>query len=187
MKEELSRLASALEPEYLNKIVESSIHNQIAFIEKTIKMLEDEAKKIIESSEILKKQYELLIGIKGIGNRVALTIIADMPDVSNFKTAKQYAAFAGVTPSHFESGTSVKGKSRIARLGSSKIRKPLYMSALVTKNKNSHFAKWVETLENKGKPPKVIIVAVMRKLLHIIFGMLKNNEEFNEKLAFNVI
>ena len=93
LKEELSKLASALEPEYLNNLVESSIHDQIAFVKNTIKVLEDESKRIIEGNEILRRQYELLVGIKGVGDRVALTILADMPNVSNFKTAKQYAAF----------------------------------------------------------------------------------------------
>jgi transposase len=96
----------------------------------------------------------------------------------------QYAAFAGVTPSHIQSGTSVKGRSAISRLGSKKIRKALYMSAIVVKNHNEDFQVFVKRLVNKGKPPKVIIVAIMRKLLHIFFGMLKNNKSFNQKSAF---
>ena len=58
-------------------------------------------------------------------------LLAELPDVDNFKNAKQYAAFAGVTPAHFESGTSIKGKSHISRIGSKKIRKSLYMAAIV--------------------------------------------------------
>jgi hypothetical protein len=93
-------------------------------------------------------------------------------------------SFAGVTPSHFQSGTSVKGKSHISRLGSSKIRKTLYMSALVVKNYNPHFADLVKKLEIRGKYAKIIIVAIMRKLMHIFFGILKNNSPFDESLAF---
>jgi transposase len=90
----------------------------------------------------------------------------------------------GITPSHFQSGTSVKGKSHISRLGSSKIRKTLYMSALVVKNHNSHFADFIKKLEVRGKCAKVIIVAVMRKLMHLFFDILKNNSPFDENLAF---
>ncbi|GHU15721.1 hypothetical protein FACS189449_13500 [Alphaproteobacteria bacterium] len=107
-----------------------------------------------------------------------------MPSVDKFDNGKQYSAFPGVTPSHVESGTSVRGKSHISKLGSSRIRKTLYMSALVVKNHNPDFREFVEKLEKKGKCAKIIIVAVMRKLMQIIYGMLKNNAEFNKNLAF---
>jgi len=182
---ELNRVTNSLEKKHLNKVVLASINKEIKFIKKSIETLEKEAKRIIEKSEKLKQQYDLLTDINGVGNKTALAILADMPDVSRFENAKQYAAFVGVTPSHFQSGISVNGKSKISRLGSKKTRKTLYMCALVVKNNNPHFKKWVQTLENKGKPPKVIIVAVMRKLLHIFFGVLKNNQKFDPELAFH--
>ncbi|MDR3187504.1 MAG: transposase, partial [Holosporaceae bacterium] len=87
-------------------------------------------------------------------------------------------------PSHFQSGTSIRGKSSISRLGSKKIRKKLYMSAMVVKNHNPQFADFVKKLEKRGNCAKVIIVAVMRKLMHIFFGILKNGAPFDENLAF---
>ncbi len=106
-------------------------------------------------------------------------------NVENFKNAKQFAAFAGVTPSHYESGTSVRGRSRISRMGSNKVRKIVYMAAIVVKNHNHFFRPFCDRLAQKNKPPKVIIVAVMRKLMHIFYGILKNNQHFDEKLAFS--
>ena len=108
-----------------------------------------------------------------------------MPDIDNFKSAKQYAAFVGVTTSHSLSGTSVNGGSHISKIGSRKLRKTLYMSALVVKNHNEHFKPFIKKLEKKGKSAKVIIVAIMRKLMHIFYGMLKNNSKFDENLAFS--
>ena len=58
------------------------------------------------------------------------------------------------------------------------------MSALVVKNHNSHFQKFVQKLQKKGKAPKVITAAIMRKLLGILFGILKNSSNFDPKLAF---
>ena len=132
----------------------------------------------------MKEQFDRITEIKGVGEKLALTIIADMPDVSNFQKSGQFSAFAGVSPSHFQSGSSVCGKSHISRLGSKSIRKVLYMSALVVKNHNPHFQKFVRKLQKKGKAPKVIIVAIMRKLMYILFGMLKNSSNFDPKLAF---
>jgi hypothetical protein len=58
------------------------------------------------------------------------------------------------------------------------------MSALVVKNHNEHFEKFVRKLEKKGKAAKVIICAIMRKLMHLFYGMLKNSSAFDENLAF---
>ena len=133
----------------------------------------------------MKEQFNLITEIKGVGEKLALAITADMPDVSSFQKSGQISAFAGVSPSHFQSGSSVCGKSHISRLGSKSTRKVLYMSALVVKNHNTHFQKFVCKLQKKGKAPKVIIVAIMRKLICVLFGMLKNSSNFDPKLAFH--
>jgi len=77
------------------------------------------------------------------------------------------------------SGTSIRGKSSISKIGSSRLRKALYFPAIVAKNHNPVFKRFSQKLASKGKPTKVIIVAIMRKLLHIIFGVVKNNSQFN--------
>ncbi len=92
-------------------------------------------------------------------------------------------AFAGLNPQHYRSGSSVSKKSRICKIGSERIRKALYMPAIVAKNHNSHFQKFCQRLESKGKCPMVIIVALMRKLMHVFFGILKNNQPFNGGLV----
>ena len=184
LKTEVNRASNALENKNLSKVILKSIHDEIKFLKNQIALLEDEAQKIINSNQNLKEQFDRITKIKGVGEKLALAIIADMPDVSNFQKSGQFSAFAGVSPSHFQSGSSVRGKSHISRLGSKSIRKILYMSALVVKNHNPHFQKFVQKLQKKGKAPKVIIVAIMRKLMCILFGMLKNSSNFDPKLAF---
>jgi transposase len=183
LKIELNRLSNLLEKKYLNETVRKFIDEEIKFVKSQIKTLENETQKIIADNEKLQNNFEIITSINGVGSKLALAILADA-DFERFKNGKQYAAFVGVTPSHFESGTSVRGKSRISKIGSSKLRKILYMNALVVKNRNENFADFVEKLEKRGKCAKVIIVAIMRKLMSIIFGMLKNNQKFDKKLAF---
>ena len=163
LKTEVNRASNALENKNLSKVILKSIHDEIKFLKKQIVLLEDEAQKIINSNQNLKEQFDRITEIKGVGEKLALAIIADMPDVSNFQKSGQFSAFAGVSPSHFQSGSSVRGKSHISRLGSKSIRKVLYMSALVVKNHNPYFQKFVQKLHKKCKAPKVIIVAIMRK------------------------
>jgi transposase len=184
LKEELNRLNNRLEKKIINVSVKESIDEEILFIKNRIKILENEAKKLVKGDEKLHRDFAHLTSIKGVGANTALQILANMPDVNRFENAKQYAAFVGVTPSHFQSGTSVNGKSHISRLGSKKFRKVLYMSSLVVKNHNLQFADFMKRLAKRGKCVKVIIVAIMRKLMHIFFGILKNGALFDENLAF---
>lgn len=121
--------------------------------------------------------------IKGIGFQTASYIIAEMPSVENFENARQYAAFAGLTPLRQQSGSSINKKSRICKIGSKKIRSALYMPAIAAKNTNEHFSKFCYNLKQKGKSGKVIVVAVMRKILHIFFGILKHKTKFNPTLV----
>lgn len=112
-------------------------------------------------------------------------LTSEMPNVENFKTAKQYEAFTGVTPSRFQSGSLVRGHSRISKIGSKRLLNVLYMSALSVKLHNVHFQKFVRKLLCKGKAQKVIIVAITRKLMRVFFGMLKSSLKFTETLAFH--
>lgn len=183
LKMELNRLNNQLEKSYLNEKVKKSINEEMDFIKNQIKTLEIEAQQIVVQNKKLQRNFEIITSIQGVGSKLALAILADA-DFERFQNGRQYAAFVGVTPSHFQSGTSVKRKSQISRIGSSNLRKILYMNALVVKNRNVDFADFVERLQEKGKAPKVIIVAIMRKLMNIIYGMLKNNQKFDKSLAF---
>ena len=86
---------------------------------------------------------------------------------------------------HKTSGTSIRGKTSISKIGSSNLRKALYFPAIVAKTHNPLFKEFTQKLSSKGKPAKVIIVAIMRKLLQIAFGVIKNNTQFNPNLVLD--
>ncbi|MBR1733894.1 MAG: IS110 family transposase, partial [Alphaproteobacteria bacterium] len=139
LKKELNRLINLLERSYTNETVKKSINEEMDFIKNQIKTLENEANQLIIRDEELQHNFEIITSIKGVGSKLAFAILADA-DFERFQNGRQYAAFVGVTPSHFESGTSVKDRSRISRIGSSNLRKILYMNALVVKKCNENFA-----------------------------------------------
>lgn len=151
----------------------------IEHLEKEIAKIEKKIAELVVAHEAIHEQFKLLVSIKGIGKLTAFRIIALMPPVSGFATAKQFAAYIGITPKHNQSGTFA-GRTTISRLGDSRLRKSLYMAALVAKNYNKALAQFVARLKQKGKKPKSIICAVMRKLAHIIFAVLKSKQPFEE-------
>lgn len=186
LKEQYLQTQNYLEnKKYLPKSVCSSYTKLAKHIVQEIKSVELEIDKLLARDTHLKYKVDNLQTIPGIGKATAVAILAESPDIESFTNARQLAAYAGVTPKHKTSGTSIKGKTSISKIGSSKLRKALYFPAIVAKNHNPLFKQFVQKLSSKGKPVKVIIIAIMRKLLHIIFGLIKNNTQFNPYLPLD--
>ncbi|KTD15947.1 Transposase, IS116/IS110/IS902 [Legionella lansingensis] len=161
---------------------QKSLKKMIEKLEQEIKRIQQQIDELINNNQQLKEKFELLLSIKGIGKLTAYHVLARIPDIQCFQTAKQFAAYMGITPKQQQSGSLI-GKTTISRLGDSRLRKALYMAALVAKRYNKSLLPFINKLQTKGKTPKIIICAVMRKLAHIIFGVLKNKQPFNENVA----
>jgi transposase len=155
--------------------LQDHLNSQINSLNATIEAL-------LATEKSLKQDYENLQTIPGIGQTTAIAILAETPTLSNLENARQLAAYAGLTPSQRTSGTSLKGKSRLSKIGSAPLRKSLYFPAIVGKKYNPLLKEFAANLKHKGKHTMVIIGALMRKLLHIIFGVLKNKTPFNPHL-----
>lgn len=191
---DLSRLLEFLKENYLvfNNALEKfhkrespakkNLKSYVNEMEKQIKALEKQLKEHIHQYPDLNKNSELLQTIPGIGEITAHTLLAEIPDINLFKDARQLAAFAGLTPCQRQSGSSVNGKSRLSKIGSARLRKSLYMPAIVAKRYNPLISPFFDTLIKKGKCKMSALGASMRKLLHIIFGILKTQSHFNPSI-----
>ena len=160
------------------KIATKALAKVIEQLKKKIAEVEQQIADLVNNNQQLKEKMELMTSIKGIGKLTAYHVLALMPDVCLFSNAKQFAAYIGITPKQRQSGTFI-GKTTISKLGDGRLRKSLYMAAMVAKNHNNGLSSFVARLEKNGKTPKSIICAVMRKLAHLIFGVLKNKLPFN--------
>lgn len=159
-------------------------------IRRIIKQLETEIEKVkvlikdhFDDHPDLKEQSDLLKTIPGISDKTAQLLLSEL-EFACFDQARQVAAIAGLTPSQRRSGTSLDQTS-LSKLGNVRIRKALYFPAIVAKKHNQVIKEFAKRLEKRGKRPKQIICAAMRKLLHIAFGVLKNKRPFNPSLAFS--
>ncbi|WP_264954001.1 transposase [Wolbachia endosymbiont (group A) of Endotricha flammealis] len=183
LKDDKLQQMNRLENKNMDSRCKQAVLKVIATIETEISAIEEEINEHVNNYSHLKNMVENIKTIKGIGYLTAIAVIAEMPSVDNFDNARQFTAFAGLNPEHYQSGSSVNKKSRICKIGSERIRKALYMPAIVVKNYNSYFQKFCQRLKNKGKLPMVIVVALMRKLMHVFFGILKNNQPFDCNLV----
>ncbi len=132
----------------------------------------------VEEHPELEHKRDLLASITGIGKATANVILSEMAGTS-FTNARQLAAHAGLAPQARESGSSVRGKSRISKRGNARLRKALYWPAIVAMRTNPVLRSFADRLREAGKPTMVIIIAVMRKLLHLAFGVLKTQQPFD--------
>ena len=164
--------------EHVSKSVTSTWKKLLKDFKNEIKNIENSLDELFENNLELKQHRENLQTIPGIGKTTATSILAESPDLSSFKSPRQYAAYAGLVPKHRTSGSSIRGKAKLSKLGSSKLRKALYLPAVVAKNHNPILKAFSNKLKSKGKHNMVIIAAVMRKLLHLCFAIIKSNSTF---------
>jgi len=176
-----ARCESALLP-----LVLRSLKRRIKAQEKEIADIRDRIDKLIDKEQTLTPQKDLLLTIPGLGKVACQTVLAELPDITEFKDARQLAAWAGLTPRHHQSGTSGKTRTPITKVGSAFLRRALFMPAMSARTHNPLLKEFGDRLKATGKKPKQIIVAIMRKLLHQIYGILKSGQPFNpEKRGFN--
>lgn len=168
--------------ENVDEIVRKSITAHIEYLQQEIKNLEEEIKNHVDNYPHLKEKAELLKSIPGIGDKTTNKVLAFFGEIKNFDKAKQVAAFVGLNPQRSQSGTSLN-HSHLSKTGNSDLRKMFYMPALSAIQFNPKIKAFYEKLVAKGKPKKVAVCAVMRKLVHIIYGVLKSNNPYDAKLA----
>lgn len=156
--------------------VRSHYMEQLVFLDQKILAIEQDMLAIVKIQSELRERFEILTSIEGIGEKTALGLLAYLPDLRYFKNAKSLSAFAGLNPCVKQSGSSVRGKGNISKMGSKKLRTILYMPAVVAKRYNKVLKPFADSLIERGKPKKVVTIAVMRKLLHYIFALLKKGK-----------
>ncbi|QMT33768.1 IS110 family transposase [Conchiformibius steedae DSM 2580] len=125
-------------------------------------------------------QYRNLMTIPGIGKETAAVLIQHLSS-RNFATANQFVAFAGLNPQIVRSGTSVCKPDKLSRLGHRHLKRALFMPALAAA-RNECFKGFIKRLLDKGKKKMVALVALMRKLAKIAYGIYKNGKPFDCKL-----
>lgn len=172
--DQTNRLKSLINSAQVIASIEADIEHQRS----RIKKLRSMANKLIKQNEQLQADKEILLSVGGIGERSANLLLSKF-DFRKFRSGRQLAAFAGVTPSLFESGSSVRKRERISRIGDSNIRKALYWPAVTAIRCNPLFSVFAQRLRERGKPEKVIICAVMRKLIVIMHALITSGREFD--------
>ena len=161
------------------EVVKSSVEEHMAYLDHQIKQTQALIRTHINNHPRLKQQSELLDSIPGIGLATAATLLAEITDITHYESARQVAAFAGLVPRERQSGSSVRGRTRLSKIGNARVRKALYFPAITALRCSPFFQAWAEGLRQRGKCKMSVIGAAMRKLIHLAYGVLKTGRPFD--------
>ncbi len=159
-----------------------SIDTILGALNKEAERLENDIDRHIDQNPGLKKDRGLLRTIHGIGDVLSRDLLALLHS-RNFTSARQCAAFSGLVPVHWESGSSVRGRPHMSKTGQPKLRAKLFMGSMTATRYNPDVKALYERLIAKGKARKCALGAAMRKLLQIAYGVLKTQTMYQQQQA----
>ena len=158
------------------KKVIKSINEQIAAIDAEIEAL-------IAADPVLTRQKELLVSIDGVGDRIAINMIAITGGFTRFQNARQFCSFAGLTPYKYDSGTSVRSKAKISKRSNQTMKALLHMSAVnvVYKMRGGEYKEYFERKTKEGKHVMCVLNVIRAKLVHRMFSVIRRETEYTKQ------
>jgi transposase len=184
---EKNRLHAASLSDALPPIVRRDVQRSIRTQQRALERLTRAAQEFVISDPELGRRYQLLLSIPGFATTSALHILAELALLPADMDVRQWVAYAGLDPRQHTSGSSVEKKPRISKAGNKHLRRGLYMPALVAIRHEPHLRAFYEHLLARGKTKLQALVAVMRKLLHAIFGMFKHDQTFDGTKVYSLL
>ena len=166
--------------------IANDIEVNIRHLERRLERMHDSGLQLIRGVPVLATKLAHLISAKGIAETSAMRLLGELLVLPDDLAAPQWVAHAGLDPRPYDSGTSVHRPRRISKVGNRHLRAALYMPALVAIQHDPNVRAFYNKLIANGKKPLQAIVAVMRKLLHAIWGMLKHDQNFDGNKFFKL-
>lgn len=154
----------------------------IKAIEEQIKAIDAEIESIIAADSVLTRQKELLTSIDGVGDRIAISMIAITGGFTRFQNARQFCSFAGLTPYRYDSGTSVRSKAKISKRANQTMKALLHLAAVsaATHMKESEYRDYFERKIKEGKHVMCVLNVVRAKLVHRMFSVIRRDAEYTQ-------
>lgn len=181
LRREQNRREKALMTQTNLRVIES-IEDMIGALKEEIRKLKSDIDQHINGHPELKQDRELLQTIPGVAEVCSVQLLSVLRS-RDFGSARECAAFVGLVPVHTQSGSTLRKQSRISKAGRSSVRQKLYMAAITACQYNPDVRALKRRMATKGKAGMTIVVAAMRKLIHIAFGVLKHQQGYVPQAA----
>ena len=183
---ERARLHQAHVTETTPRVVVNDIEVNIRHLERRIDELLRQALRIVHAHARMRAALTRTTSVQGIAEKSAVMILPEILILPGEMSVRQWVAHAVLDPRKFTSGNSVEKRECISKVGNVRLRRALYMPALVAIRREPNVGAFYDQLIARGKKPIVAVVAVMRKLLHAIYGMFKNDADFDGEKFYSL-
>mgnify|MGYP000079551575 CR=1 FL=1 len=164
-----------------SKAVYRSLSRTVKYLNKELALLESRLIALVKEEQ--QEQLRLLKTIPGIGEKAAILLVVFTEGFSKFENSKQLCCYAGITPTIRQSGSSVRGRSRISKIGNKKLRNQLFLSSFTACQYNKACRELYERIVDQGKSKKLALLAVCNKLLKQAFAIAKSGLPYNENFV----
>jgi transposase len=178
--EQRTQVSNRVSAGRLTPAVKASWQQVLRTLEAQIATIKEQVESHFEQHPQLKKQRDLLDSIPGIGPETAARLLAEMPQLAEFGSARAAAAYSGLTPRRHQSGSSINAPSRMSKMGNARVRYALYFPALTALRCDPPFKELAARLAAKGKHQMQIIGAAMHKLVRLAYGVIKNQQAYDK-------
>lgn len=183
---ERSRLHAARRAGAHTRLVQQDIQAHIAQLQRRLVRIRSQAYQVINNDPQLADDARIVESAPGFAELSATKLLAELSSLPDDMTPAQWVAHAGLDPRPCESGSSQRSPRRISKQGNVRIRRALFMPALVAIQRDANVSAFYEKLLANGKAKLQAITAVMRKLLHALWGMLHHRKEWNGELFYRL-
>jgi transposase len=183
---ERSRLHAARRAGTHTRLAQQDIQAHIAQLQRRLERMRSHAYRVINNDPQLADDARIVESAPGFAELSATKLLAELSALPDDMTPAQWVAHAGLDPRPCESGSSQRSPRRISKQGNARIRRALFMPALVAIQRDANVSAFYEKLLAKGKAKLQAITAVMRKLLHALWGMLHHRKEWNGELFYRL-
>jgi len=172
--QQTNRLQDTTDPD-----VRASLEAVLVTIKAQLKTTQRQITAHLKANAELRDLHCLIDSVPGIGAVTAQKLLAEFYDLAAYPSAKAAGADAGLTPANYESGSSVRKRPDLSKMGKASIRAALYWPAISVMTHSMEFKQFAQRLAARGKSYGVILGAVMRKLIHIIYGVVKHKTAYD--------
>ena len=168
----------------IDTVAQSLADVTISHFTRQLGAVDEAITRTIDNDPVLRRKRDLLLSISGVGETLAGIVLAELPGPDVLRSGAEVVAYAGLNPRLHQSGTSIDRMTRISKIGNAVLRAALYMPAMSAMQHNPAIVALVARLKSRGRlKPKQIVVAAMRKLLVLCFGVLKTGKPFDPAIA----
>ena len=168
----------------IDTVAQSLADVTISHFTRQLGAVDEAITRTIDNDPVLRRKRDLLLSISGVGETLAGIVLAELPGPDVLRSGAEVVAYAGLNPRLHQSGTSIDRMTRISKIGNAVLRAALYMPAMSAMQHNPAIVALVARLKSRGRlKPKQIVVAAMRKLLVLCFGVLKTGKSFDPAIA----